>query len=357
MPADSLIAVALSGGVDSATAAAMLVAEGHRVIGLTMRLYNAEGTITAPGRCCGPRDIEDARSVCAQLDIPFYVVDHEDEFKKHVIDDFVDSYLEGQTPNPCVRCNETIKFTPLLKQARMLGADKLATGHYARLKKSTDTHWDLHRGVCNEKDQSYFLFAMPQHFLDDILFPLGDFTKEEVRQKALFYNLPNATKQDSQEICFVPDGNYASFVEQEALTRKIKRPQAGVIEDVNGNACGMHQGIHHYTVGQRKRLGAVDGKPAYVVRIDSKENKIIVGDQKDASRDVLYLRDLHWFSPVTDSIRVQVQIRHRQSPRAAHITLENSQVKIVFDDAVIASSGQAAVFYDDDRVMGGGWIV
>ncbi|MEM9493949.1 MAG: asparagine synthase-related protein, partial [Myxococcota bacterium] len=223
------IVAALSGGVDSATAAAMLVAAGHRVVGMTMRLYNAQGTAASVGgRCCGPRDIEDARRVCQHLGIPFYVVDFEAEFQREVMDDFVDAYLQGETPNPCVKCNKHIKFTPLLRRARALGAEVVATGHYARIERGADGH-RLLRGVDRRKDQSYFLFSMPRDELASVLFPLGGLDKDEVRERAQALGLPNADKAESQEICFVPDGDYAGFVAARALTRKLSVPGDGEI--------------------------------------------------------------------------------------------------------------------------------
>ncbi|MGE3765521.1 MAG: tRNA 2-thiouridine(34) synthase MnmA, partial [Kofleriaceae bacterium] len=247
-----LVVAALSGGVDSATAAALLVEQGHRVVGMTMRLYDARGTAASSGgRCCGPRDVEDARAVSAHLGIPFYVVDLAAEFGAAVVDDFVEAYLAGDTPNPCVKCNQHIKFTPLLERARAIGADVLVTGHYAQIKEaSVADGWGLWRGVDASKDQSYFLFSMPPAELASVRFPLGGMTKDEVRAHALRLGLPNAQKPESQEICFVPDGNYADFVSAQALKRGRSLPVAGVIKDASGAVIGKHDGTHHFTIGQ-----------------------------------------------------------------------------------------------------------
>ena len=367
MSASPPIVAALSGGVDSATAAAMLVAEGHRVVGITMRLYNASGSsASVGGRCCGPRDIEDARRVCQHLDIPFYVVDFEQEFQNRVMDDFVDSYLAGGTPNPCVKCNQHIKFTPLLKRARALGADQVATGHYARIERQDDGSFALRRGVDVRKDQSYFLFSMPKDELGSVLFPLGGLDKDEVRERAHSLGLPNADKPESQEICFVPDGDYAGFVEKSALTRKLRIPGAGDIVDTEGQVVGQHQGVHRYTIGQRRGLGAIGrGEPAYVVQIDRENNRLVVGGKRDASRTELCIRDMRWLAAEpTDSFEALIQVRHRARPLPATIepmASDDSSVRVSFiradgDPPVIAAPGQAAVLYRDDTVLGGGWI-
>ena len=354
------IVAALSGGVDSATAAAMLVEAGHRVVGMTMRLYDASGTsASAGGRCCGPRDIEDARRVCHHLGIPFYVVEFETQFRRDVIEDFVDAYLAGETPNPCVKCNQHIKFTPLLKRARAIGADCVATGHYARIEPTENGTYRLKRGVDAGKDQSYFLFSMPRDELGSVLFPIGALDKAEVRERALAFGLPNAGKPESQEICFVPDGDYTAFVESNALTRKLSVVGAGDIVDAEGNVVGRHRGIHHYTVGQRRGLGGVGGQtPGYVVRIDGQANQIVVGPKASAERQVLHIRDVRWLSDVPEQpTRVAVQVRHRTRPIAADVVALGTGAQVTFvDEHVLAAPGQAAVFYDRDTVVGGGWI-
>src|SRR5215207_220607 len=246
-----LVVAALSGGVDSAAAAALLVEQGRQVVGMTMRLYDARGTpASSGGRCCGPRDVEDARAVCAHLGIPFYVVDLAAEFGAAVVDDFVEAYLSGETPNPCVKCNQHIKFTPLLERARAIGADILVTGHYAQIVNN-----ELRRGIDAGKDQSYFLFSMPADELGAVRFPLGGMTKDEVRAHALRLGLPNAKKEESQEICFVPDGDYAGFVSAQALRKGRTLPSAGAIVDGSGEVVGRHDGVHRFTIGQHRGLG------------------------------------------------------------------------------------------------------
>ncbi len=353
------IVAALSGGVDSATAAAMLVAQGRRVVGMTMRLYDARGTqASVGGRCCGPRDIEDARRVCQHLGIPFYVVDFQADFERQVIDDFVDSYLAGETPNPCVKCNQHIKFTPLLQRARALGAETIVTGHYARIEQGA-AGWQLRRGVDVKKDQSYFLFSMPRHELGAIEFPLGALTKDEVRAQARAAQLPNADKPDSQEICFVPDGDYAGFVAARARARGHQLGDGDIV-DGTGAVVGRHAGVHHYTVGQRRGLGNVlGGKPAYVVAIDPAANRVVVGEREGARRNSLTIRDVRWLGPASSlPAEVLVQVRHRARPIAAELVLDADRSATVtfLGEAPIAAPGQAAVFYADDVVLGGGWI-
>lgn len=367
MAHEPYIVVALSGGVDSATAAAMLVEAGHRVVGMTMRLYDASGTeASAGGRCCGPRDIEDARQVCRHLGIPFYVVSLESEFRRDVIDDFVDAYLAGETPNPCVKCNQHIKFTPLLRRARALGADAIATGHYARIERNAGGGYRLRRGRDAHKDQSYFLFSMPRHELGAVRFPLGDLDKHEVRARARAYGLPNAQKAESQEICFVPDGDYAGFVAANALTRRLPVPGEGEIVDEHGAVLGRHRGVHHYTVGQRRGLGnLITKRPMYVLHVDRERARIVVGPRSAAERDGLHVRDVCWLDepPVTPR-RLAVQVRHRARPVLADVVVDGrdgpgdgSGALVSFvDEEVLAAPGQAAVFYDGDTVVGGGWI-
>lgn len=354
------IVVALSGGVDSATAAAMLVDAGERVVGMTMRLYDAGGTVaSAGGRCCGPRDIEDARRVCAHLDIPFYVVDFERDFSERVIDEFVDSYLAGETPNPCVKCNQYIKFTPLLQRARALGADVLATGHYARIEREAGGDFRLLRGVDPSKDQSYFLFSMPRDELASIRFPLGGLDKGEVRERAAAYGLPNAAKAESQEICFVPDGDYAGFVEKRAAQRGRSLPIAGRLTDTSGNAVGAHAGIHRYTVGQRRGLGNVaGGERVYVVDIDPEAAEVVVGPRDAAARPSIHVRDVCWLTaPPAQPREVTVQVRHRAKPVPATVVADGDDAIVAFTGGgVLAAPGQSAVFYDGDAVVGGGWI-
>jgi len=353
------IVVGLSGGVDSAVAAALLVDQGHDVIGITMRLYDAQGSTAASGRCCGPRDIADARNVCDVLGIPFYVVDFADEFQDAVVDDFVDTYLRGHTPNPCVRCNQSIKFTPLLRRARQLGAETLVTGHYARIE-NRDGRLLLKRGVDPQKDQSYFLFSMPVAELAAISFPLGGYNKEETRRMAERFGLPNASKKDSQEICFVPDGDYAGFVERAASKRGLSLPVAGDIVTEEGEVVGRHKGVHRYTLGQRRGIGDVKlsgGGPAYVTRLDIEGNRLVVGPAGEAPAPSFSIEGLRWFIEApTGQFETQVQLRHRGTPVAATVRADGDNAKVQLHDDAIAAPGQAAVFYDGDIVQGGGWI-
>lgn len=368
------IVVALSGGVDSATCAALLVEAGERVVGISMRLYSAGNSPVEGGRCCGPRDLEDARAVCAHLGIPFYVANYEEDFRRAVMDDFAATYREGRTPNPCVRCNQHIKFTPLLQRARALGASALATGHYARIETGSDGIPRLLRGVDASKDQSYFLFAMPSEALSFVRFPLGGMTKEEVRAHAKRLGLPNAEKAESQEVCFVPDGNYADFVEQYVPAPTAASADSGPTADAlsgqlvaeDGSVIGEHAGIHRYTVGQRRGLGgdvaaSGDGEPRYVIRIDALTRRIHVGRKQALLRDEALVSEMHWLGAAPQAgseIEAGVQIRYRRKPQSALLRVrEDGQVAVHFaapEHSV--TPGQAAVFYQGDRVLGGGFL-
>jgi tRNA-specific 2-thiouridylase len=367
MSGSPLVVAALSGGVDSATAAALLVEQGHRVVGMTMRLYDARdpggarasthdtgarGTSAASGRCCGPRDIEDARAVCAHLGIPHYVIDLAPEFADAVIEDFVEAYLAGETPNPCVKCNQHIKFTPLLARARAIGADVLVTGHYARIEDG-----ELRRGVDPGKDQSYFLFSMPGHELGAVRFPLGALGKDEVRTHATRLGLPNAAKPESQEICFVPDGDYAGFVATAALRRGRALPHPGSIVDQAGTVLGTHAGTHRFTVGQHRGLGNLTTKDKlFVTAIDPARGEVQVGPRAAAEVRELAIRDLRWLVPARHELAAHVQVRHRGAPIAAEIAIDGDRARARLMEATIAAPGQAAVLYDGDRVLAGGWI-
>jgi tRNA-specific 2-thiouridylase len=348
-----LVVAALSGGVDSATAAALLVEAGHRVVGMTMRLYDARGTAASSGgRCCGPRDVEDARAVCAHLGIPFYVVDLAAEFGEAVVDDFVEAYLAGETPNPCVKCNQHIKFTPLLDRARAIGADVLVTGHYAQIIDGT-----LRRGIDPGKDQSYFLFSMPARELAAVRFPLGGMTKDQVRAEAARLGLPNAVKPESQEICFVPDGDHAGFVSAQALRKGRAMPGQGEIVDARGTVLGRHAGVHNFTVGQHRGLGNLTTKDRlYVTAIDPARAEVRVGPKPAAERSELAIRDLRWLSAPRASLSAAIQVRHRGSPIRADIQVEGDRAVVRLAEPTVAAAGQAAVIYDGDQVLAGGWI-
>ena len=354
---DGLVVAALSGGVDSATAAGLLVEQGHRVVGMTMRLYDARGTAASSGgRCCGPRDIEDARAVCAHLGIPFYVVDLAAEFGASVVDDFVEAYLEGETPNPCVKCNQHIKFTPLLQRARAIGADLLVTGHYARIALQ-DGEAQLRRGIDTGKDQSYFLFSMPARELSSVRFPLGGMTKDEVRRHAVRLGLPNAIKPESQEICFVPDGDYARFVSAQALRKGRTIPGPGTIVGEDGAVLGHHAGVHHFTVGQHRGLGNLTTRDKlYVTAVDPARGEVRVGPRSAAERSEVTIRDLRWLSAPRPALAAAVQVRHRGTPIAAEIAVEGDRAFARLAAPTVAARGQAAVLYEGDRVLAGGWL-
>jgi tRNA-uridine 2-sulfurtransferase len=352
-----MVVAALSGGVDSATAAALLVEQGHRVVGMTMRLYDARGTAASSGRCCGPRDIEDARAVCAHLGIPHYVIDLEAEFGEAVVEDFVEAYLAGETPNPCVKCNQHIKFSPLLSRARAIGADVLVTGHYARILDTDDGMPGLWRGVDAGKDQSYFLFSMPGDELASVRFPLGGMAKDEVRAHAVRLALPNAVKPESQEICFVPDGDYAGFVAAAALKRGRAMPGPGKIVHDDGRVVGQHDGVHKFTVGQHRGLGNLTTKDKlFVTAIDPARAEVRVGPREAAERTELAIRDLRWLAPEQPRLSAAVQVRHRGTPIAAEITVADGSASVRLAEPTVAAPGQAAVVYAGDRVIAGGWI-
>ena len=356
-PAATRIVVAMSGGVDSSVAAALLKSQGYDVVGLTMQLYD-HGAATAKSKtCCAGQDIYDARRVSDMIGIPHYVVDYETTFKADVMDRFADGYIHGETPVPCVLCNQTVKFRDLLKAAKDLGADAMATGHYVQRIAGEDGV-ALHRAADPDRDQSYFLFATTRAQLEFVRFPLGGMNKRETRALAEKFALHVSAKPDSQDICFVPNGDYA------AVIRKL-RPEAGVAGDivhVDGRVLGRHEGVIHFTVGQRKGLGiGGETEPLYVVHIEPETARIIAGPKETLLRDSFGLHGVNWLGegagPTDEGVPVFVKLRNTQPPIAATVFGEGSGARVVLAQPEAAvTPGQACVFYDGERVLGGGWI-
>jgi tRNA-specific 2-thiouridylase len=363
-----LVAVAMSGGVDSSTVPALLQEQGRPVVGLTMQLWNQrrlpelQGDGPAQHRCCSLDDVYDAKAVAQHLKFPHYVVNFEAQFEKRVVRPFVDQYLSGRTPIACTNCNTDVKFEPLLRMARQIGAERLATGHYARIRKSEETgRWELLRARDEGKDQSYFLWGLSQEQLSRSEFPLGELTKEEVRAVARRAQLPVAEKPESMELCFVPNGNYVQFIEAYSRENGISlRGGEGEIVTETGEVIGRHNGVHEFTVGQRKGLGFAVGKPLYVISIDRKQNRVLVGDDGALRTSTFEIEDVNWVSCGTPDARLHAlaKIRHKHEPAGATIEpLGMNRARITFDAPQRAiTPGQAAVFYDRDRVLGGGWI-
>jgi len=368
MPSQT-IAVAMSGGVDSSTVAAMLRAEGHNVIGLTMQLWNQrrlaghEGMPeSVQGRCCSLDDVYDARRVAETIGIPYYVVNHEERFERDVVRPFVEEYLSGRTPIPCSLCNNHLKFDQLLVVARQIGADRVATGHYAQVAFSEETgRWLLMRPADKSKDQTYFLFGLTQDQLSRTMFPLGGMTKPEVRELARKHALVIAEKPDSQEICFVPGGDYKRFLDA-YLAEQGEPPleTPGEMVTTDGRVIGEHTGIHNFTVGQRKGLGIATGSPLYVLQIKGDTRQVIVGKDEELYSRTLSTHRVNLISTaeLREPMRVAVKIRHRHQPAPALIESTGpDQILVTFDEPQRAiTPGQAAVFYDGDAVVGGGWI-
>jgi tRNA-uridine 2-sulfurtransferase len=363
------IAVAMSGGVDSSTVAAMLRAEGHNVIGLTMQLWNQRrlaGHAGMPeavhGRCCSLDDVYDARRVAEMLGIPYYVVNHEARFERDVVRPFVREYLSGRTPIPCSLCNNHLKFDEFLTVARQIGADAVATGHYARVEfDERSGRWLLKRAADIAKDQTYFLFGLTQEQLSRTMFPLGEMTKTEVRRLAQQYGLAVCEKPDSQEICFVPGGDYKAFLDAYLAEQGESLPDtAGELVTTDGEVIGQHHGIHNFTVGQRKGLGVATGTPLYVIQIKGDAHEVVVGKEEELYRVEVGVRDVNLIScdDLSEPVRVTAKIRHKHAGASALIkrTVGNN-VLLTFDDPQRAvTPGQAAVFYDGDVVVAGGWI-
>ena len=349
------IVVAMSGGVDSSTVAAMLCEQGYKVIGITLQLYDHGVAINKKGACCAGQDIYDAKTVADQLNIPHYILDYESTFKKSVIDDFADSYMRGETPLPCVRCNQSVKFKDLLKMAKDLGADGLATGHYVR-KIEGKYGPELHTGIDPLKDQSYFLFATTKEQLDYLYFPIGALNKQETRALANKFGLEVADKPDSQDICFVPDGNYRTIVTKMHPSAN----QKGKILHVDGFELGEHNGIINYTIGQRKGLGISFAEPLYVIKIDALSNIVYVGAESKLTATEFIIKEINWLdrkiSP--ENLEVTVKIRSTRPGAYAKISdIGNDRILVKLLSAEKAvTPGQACVIYDNTRILGGGWI-
>ena len=349
------IVVAMSGGVDSSVAAALLAEQGHDVIGLSMQLYDQRGDQTF-GSCCTLDDLYDARRVADAIGIPHYIMNFERQFQDTVILNFVREYAAGRTPLPCAHCNSDLKFSTLLDRARGLGAQQVATGHYARVEQSSGGRWLLRRSADPAKDQSYFLFSLTQAQLARASFPVGALTKPEVRAQARRLGLKVAEKPDSQEICFVPDGDYASFVarKEPAVAR------GGAIVDRDGEVLGSHGGVHRFTVGQRKGLGVADPAPLYVLKIEAESGQVTVGPRDALDQTTLTASGVNWVAldAPSDWLPVSAQIRHRHRPAPGRVrAIDDDRAEFIFDEPQQAiTPGQAFVFYDGDLVGGGGWI-
>jgi tRNA-uridine 2-sulfurtransferase len=363
------IAVAMSGGVDSSVVAGMLRARGENVVGLTMQLWNQrrlpelvpEGGST--GRCCSLDDVYDARHVAQLLDIPYYVVNFEDRFEAQVVKPFVDEYLAGRTPVPCTLCNNFIKFDQFLDMAAGVGADRIATGHYAQIVWNRDTgRWEMHRSADRSKDQTYFLFGLKQDQLARTLFPLGAMEKSAVRELARELGIPTAAKPDSQEICFVPNGDYAAFIDAYFKEQGIAPSETqGELVTTDGQIVGEHSGVHHFTVGQRRGLGVAAGEPLYVISTEPASKRVMIGRNDALLRATMTVKDVNWISIAAPAapIRAEIKIRnkHQAAPATITPTADPGRIEVLFDEPQRAvTPGQGAVFYSGELVLGGGWI-
>ena len=351
------IVVAMSGGVDSSAAAALLKEQGHEVIGVTMQIWDHSDSDRRFGTCCSLEDVYDARRVAAKLEIPFYVMNLEKEFRDEVVNYFIREYLSGATPNPCVPCNQRMKFHFLLKRAMELGADLLATGHYATIVER-EGRLAIHRGADSQKDQSYFLFNLAQRQLEKIIFPLGGYTKDEIRKLARKFDLATAEKKESQEICFVAEDDYGAFLKKELGEEKI-RP--GPILNAKGEKLGTHRGAPFYTIGQRKGLGIAAPRPLYVTEIHPDQGTLVVGEKEELLREEFTADRVNWYLPPPkdwERLSTTVQIRYRATAAPCEIMPgEGDRVRVRFHRPQMAvTPGQAAVFYEGDVALGGGWI-
>ena len=375
-----LVVVAMSGGVDSSLAASLLKEKGYQVVGISMKLWDFKeggGDLNPDGRCCSAEALNDARAVCEKMKIPHYVVDFEDEFKREVISNFVKEYNKGRTPNPCIICNTQIKWRCLWEKAKALGADCLATGHYARIKYDENSKmFSLLKGIDPARDQSYALRGLSKENLSKTIFPLGELTKKEVRAKAREHELKVAEKTESQEICFVPDDDYPRFikewidnqrqgpvlsgVEGARGKRQEKKIQPGPIFNLKGEKIGEHKGIPFYTIGQRRGLSIALGKPLYVVKIDADKNAIYVGENDDLFESTFIVSDLNWiaFDGLEKEVECRIKIRYQHQPQKGRVSpLTKDEVMVKFEKPERAiTPGQSAVFYQDDVVLGGGII-
>ncbi|HEV2885154.1 MAG TPA: tRNA 2-thiouridine(34) synthase MnmA [Pyrinomonadaceae bacterium] len=364
------IAVAMSGGVDSSAAAAILKEQGHELVGFTMQLWDQRRGINRdengdplPSRCCSLDDVYDARRVAEELGFPFYVLNLEKEFERDVVKPFVDSYLDGETPIPCVSCNSRLKFASLDRLADSLGCEKVATGHYARVEfDEASNRYLLLRGRNLQKDQSYFLWELTQDQLSRAMFPLGEMSKPEVRDVARNHTLAVAEKSESQEICFVPDGDYAGFIgrylDAEDMTSRLRGE--GDIVSTAGEVMGHHGGVHRYTIGQRRGIGIAGEQPLYVIGIDAQANRVMVGNSDELLSAEFTAGGVNWIIDTpAEAVRAEVRVRYRHNPEPATITpFSNERVRVVFDQPQRAiTPGQATVFYRGDEVVGGGWIM
>jgi tRNA-specific 2-thiouridylase len=353
-PHETRVVVAMSGGVDSSVVAALLKSEGYDVIGITLQLYDHGAAVRKAGACCAGQDIHDARRVAEMLGIPHYVLDYESRFRQSVMEDFVETYLAGATPIPCVRCNQRVKFHDLLKTARQLGADCLATGHYVR-REDGEEGPQLLSGADPARDQSYFLFATTSEQLDYLRFPLGGLEKTETRRLAAAHGLKVAAKPDSQDICFVPEGRYVDVIEK----LRPGAAQPGDIVDGGGHVLGRHEGIINYTVGQRRGIGIASAEPLYVVKLDAATNRVVVGPREALRIRRLRLKEVNWIGPAIpeEGRAVSAKVRSTRPPIPARVTLSGDGMIVAFPEGEEGvAPGQACVLYEGERLLGGGWI-